>query len=127
MGWYCLAYSPTGFLLVARLDHTTRSRNIKPEVILKRRKWLDVSFCLIMGSFKGELPAFARLSPVLSLWSAPRCHLTLAVRQYYGFTTGAVRSAILATAGLLVEISNLLVMRILRYTAHVHDNGRTCY
>jgi len=30
--------SPTGFLLVARSDHTTGSRNIKPEVVFKVQK-----------------------------------------------------------------------------------------
>jgi len=52
------------------------------------------SFCLIMGPFKGQVPVFARLWPVrvrVSFTTAP-----------VSFTTGAVRSAILATAGLLV-------------------------
>jgi len=31
-----------------------------------------------MGPFKGELPVFARLSPVRPPWHAPRCRLTLA-------------------------------------------------
>jgi len=43
-----------------------------------------------MGQFKGELPVFARLWPV---------------RVRVSFTTGAVRLAILATAGLLVFLS----------------------
>jgi len=30
------------FLLVARSDHTTGSRNTKPEVVLKCRKWLNM-------------------------------------------------------------------------------------
>ena len=33
-----LLTSPTGFLLVARSDHTTGSRNIKPEVVFKVQK-----------------------------------------------------------------------------------------
>ena len=75
--------SPTGFLLVARLDHTTGSRNIKPEVVFKMQKMARyASFCLIMGPFKGEV----------QLWP---------VRV--SFTTAAVWSAILATAGLLVK------------------------
>ena len=45
------------------------------------------SFCLIMGPFKREVPDFARLWPV---------------RVRVSFTTGAVWSAMLATAGLLV-------------------------
>ena len=45
-------------------------------------------FCLTMDTFKGEVPVFARLWPV---------------RVRVSFTTGAVRSAILATAGLLVS------------------------
>ena len=47
-------------------------------------------FCLIMGPFKEEVPVFARLWPVR-------------VKVRVSFTTGAVRSAILATAGLLVS------------------------
>jgi len=60
------------------------------------------SFCLIMGPFKGEVPVFARLWPIRPSWHAPRRHLRVRVRV--SFTTGAVRSAILATAGLLVYI-----------------------
>ena len=48
------------------------------------------SFCLIMGPFKAEGPVFARLRPVR-------------VRVTVSFTTGAVRLAILTTAGLLVN------------------------
>jgi len=33
-----LPTSPTGFLLVARSDHITGSRNIKPEVVFKMQK-----------------------------------------------------------------------------------------
>jgi len=44
-----------------------------------------------MGRFKGEVPVLARLWPV---------RITIRVT----FTTGAVRSAILATAGLLVAV-----------------------
>jgi len=47
------------------------------------------SFCLIMGPFKRKVPVFATLWPVR-------------VRVRVSFTTGAVRSAIIATAGLLV-------------------------
>jgi len=47
------------------------------------------SFCLIMGPFKGEVPVFAELWPIR-------------VRVMVSFTTGAVQSAILATAELLV-------------------------
>ena len=73
--------SPTGFLLVARSDHTTGSRNIKPEVVFKVQKMSrHASFYLIM-------PIFVRLWPV---------------RVRVSFTTGAVELAILATAGLLV-------------------------
>jgi len=82
-----LLTSPTGFLLVARPNHTTGSRNIKPEVVSKVQKMARyASFCLIMGPFKGEAPVFARLWPVR-------------VRVRVNFTTEAVRSAILATAG----------------------------
>ena len=91
--------SPTGFLLVARSDHTTRSRNIKPEVVFKVQKMTQyASFCFIMGPFKGGVPVFARLWPVMIRVS---------------FTTGAVRSAILATAGLLVlKLVHLLYFHI---------------
>ena len=82
--------SHTGFLLVVRSNHTTRSRNIKPEVSFKVQKMARyASFCLTMGPFKGEVHVFARLCPVR-------------VRVRVSFTTGAVRSAILATAKLLV-------------------------
>jgi len=50
--------------------------------------------CLILphnGPFKGEVPVFARLWPIR-------------VRIRVSFTTGAVRSATLATAGFLVQI-----------------------
>jgi len=50
------------------------------------------SFCLIMGPFKGEVPVFARL------W-------TVRVKVRVSFMTVAVRSAILATAELLVSFS----------------------
>ena len=82
--------SPTGFLLGARSDHTTGSRNIKPEVIFKVQKMARYAlFCLIMGPFKTGVPVFAKLWPVM-------------VRVRVSFATGAVQSAILATAGLLV-------------------------
>ena len=85
------------FLLVARLDHTTGSRNIKPEVVFKVQKMARyASFCLIIGPFKGEVPVFARLWPVRPPWRAPRRRLTL-----------AVRSDILATAGLLVCLDKI--------------------
>jgi len=79
-----LLTSPTSFLLVARSDHTTRSRNIKPEVVFKVQK--NGSICLILphnGPVQGgrEVPVFARLWPVR-------------VRVTVSFTTGA-------TAGLL--------------------------
>jgi len=65
------------FLLVARSDHTTGSRNIKPEVVFKVQKMTQYAlFRLITGLFKGEVPVFARLWPV-------RVRLTVS------FTTGA--------------------------------------
>jgi len=74
-----LLISPTGFLLVARSDHTTGSRNIKQEVVFEVQKMARyASFCLIIGPLKGELPVFARLSPVWPPWRAPRRRLTLA-------------------------------------------------
>jgi len=47
-----LLTSPTGFLLVARSDNTTGSRNVKPEVVFKVQKMARyASFCFIMGPF----------------------------------------------------------------------------
>ena len=70
------------FLLVARSDHRTGSRNIKPEVVFKVQKMARyASFCLIMGPFKREVPVFARLWPVR-------------VSVEVSFTTEAVRLAI---------------------------------
>ena len=75
-----------------------------------------------MGPFKGELPVFARLSPVSA---AVACTNTpshsrrpgnIRVRVRVSFTTGAVRSAILATAGLLVFLllsSGIVVLQLL--------------
>ena len=87
-----LLTSPTGFLLLARSDHTTGSRNIKPEVVFKVQKRARyAAFCLIMGLVTGKVPVFARLWPIR-------------VRVKVSFTTGAVRSSILATAALLVTL-----------------------
>jgi len=92
-----LLTSPTGFLLVARSDHTTGSKNIKPEVVFKVQEMARCAlFCLIMGPFKGEVPVFARLWPIR-------------VRVRVSFMTGAVWSAILATAGLVVYAPLLLL------------------
>jgi len=109
MGWDCLAYKSywlrNHFLLVARSDHTTGSRNVKPEVVSKVQKMAQYAlFCLTMSPFKGELPVFARLSLVRPPWRAPRRRLILAgpVSVIVSFTTGAVRSAILATAGVCI-------------------------
>jgi len=60
MGWDCFVYKSywlrDHFLLVPRSDHTTGSRNIKPEVVFKVQKMAPyASFCLIMGPFKGEV------------------------------------------------------------------------
>jgi len=79
------------FLLVARSDHTTRSRNIEPEVVLEVQKMAQyASFCLIMGPFKGGLPVFARLSLVWLPWRALRCRLTLAGLAILGLGLGLV-------------------------------------
>ena len=81
------------------------NRNIKPEVVFKVQKVTQyATFCLIMGPFKGEVPVSARL------WR-------VRVRVRISFTTGAVRSAILATAGLLVIISQSILKR--RYSSVV--------
>ena len=96
--------SPTCFLLVARSDHTTGSRNIKPEVAFKVQKMARYALFCLMGPFKGEVTVFARLWPV-----------RVSVRV--SFTTVAVRSAILATAGLLVK--SVL-------TRYVNDDTAAC-
>jgi len=79
-------------LLAQMSDHTTGSRNIKLEVVFKVQKIAQyASFCLIIGPFKGKclfLPDYGPLGSGLVL-----------------VTTGAVWSAILATAGLLVCIA----------------------
>jgi len=89
MGWDCLAYKSywlrDHFLLVARSDFTTGSRNIKPEVVFKVQKMARyASFCLVMGLLIGEVPVFARLSPVRPPCRAPRCRLTLAALAILG-------------------------------------------
>jgi len=96
MDWDCLAYKSCWlgdhFLLVARSDHTTGSRNLKPEVVFKVQKMVRyASSCPIMGRLRGSA-CFARLWPV-----------RVRVRISVSFTTTAVRSSILATAGLLVK------------------------
>jgi len=87
MAGIALLTSPTGFLLVTRSDHTTRSRNIKLEVVFEVQKMARyASFCLTMGLFKEELTVFARLSPVWPPWSASRHRLTIAVPAIFGLT-----------------------------------------
>jgi len=100
MGWDCLAYKSYSlrdhFLLVARSDLTTGSRYIKPEVVSRVQNMARYAlFCLIMGPFKGEVPVFARLWPVR-------------IKARVSFTTGAVQSAILSTAGHLVYMSDVV-------------------
>ena len=81
LGLPCLQVLGYWFSVSARSDHTTGSRNIKPEVVFKVQKMARYAlFCLIIGPFKGEVPVFAKLRPV---------------RVRIGFTTGVVRSAIL--------------------------------
>jgi len=96
-----LLSSPTGFLLVARSDHTTGSRNIKQEVVFKVQKIARYAlFCLRIGPFKGGKCLFATLWPVR-------------VRIRVSFTTGAVQFAILATAGLLGILNSTVMFVIL--------------
>jgi len=71
MDWDYLAYKfywlRDNFLLVARSDHITGSRNIKPEVVFKVQKMAQYAlFCQIMRPFKGKCVLFARLWPVRS-------------------------------------------------------------
>ena len=103
--------SPTGFLLVARSDHTTGSRNIKPEVVFKVQKMPQhASFCFIMGLFKGGTACLFLLD--YRPFSHRDVHKTPShsrgpsnIRVRVSFTTGAVRSVILATARLLVMLT----------------------
>jgi len=86
-----LLTSPTGFLLVARSDHTTEGRNIKPEVVFKVQKMAQYApFWLIIGPLNWELPVFARLWPVLPPRRAPRRRLTLAVLAILELLLGLV-------------------------------------
>ena len=93
MGWNCLAYKSywlrDHFLLVLRSDHTTGSRNIKPEVAKVHKMAWNALFYPVMGPFKGRSAFFVRLWPI-------------GVTVKVSFTTGAVWSAILPTARLLV-------------------------
>ena len=94
LGLPCLQEIRDHFLLVARSDHTTGSRNIKEEIVLKVQKMAQyASFCLVMGPFKGEVPVLADYG-LLGFGFGLGC-----------FTTGAIWSAILATAGLLVLVN----------------------
>ena len=111
MGWNCLAYTSHWFFVSCKVGYTTGSRNIKPEVDFKVQKMARyASFCLIMGPFKRNCLLYqiiARSTTVACAENPPRCHLTLVGPAILGrirvsFTTRAVRSAILATAGLLV-------------------------
>jgi len=66
MGWDCLAYKSywlrDHFLLVARSDHTTGSRNIKPEIVFRMQKMTRYAyFCLIMGLLKGGGAYFCQI------------------------------------------------------------------
>ena len=97
-GRFCLIFACTAqmvqmdFLAASRARIVGLRLELKPEVVFKVQKQKMAryaSFCLIMGPFKEEVPVFARLWPIR-------------VRVRVSFTTGVVRSAILATAGLLV-------------------------
>jgi len=107
MARIALLTSRTGFLLVAMSDHTTGSRNIKPEVVFKVQKMARyASFCLIMGPFKRETACFCQ---IIACSATVACAKTPSHSRGPGngrvrvsFTTGAVWSTILATAWLLV-------------------------
>ena len=65
-------------------------------------------FCFIMGPFKGVVPVFCQ---IMARSAAVACAETPShfrgpgnIMVRVSFTTGAVRSAILATAGLLVAL-----------------------
>jgi len=114
-----LLTSPTGFLLVARSNHTTGSRNIKPKVVFKVQKMARkcALFCLIMGLFKGGTACFCQIivrSAAVACTETPshsRGPGNIRVRVWVSFTTGAVRSAIQATAGLLVNFDIRAIWR----------------
>jgi len=111
MGGDCFAHKSywikDHFLLVAKSDHTTGSRNIKPELVSKVQKMARyASFCLIMGRFKGKclfLPDMARSATVVCAETLSHSPEPGNIRVRVSFTTGALQSAILATAGLLVR------------------------
>jgi len=104
----CVAYKfywlRDHFLLVARSDNTTGSRNIKPVVFKVQKMARYASFCLIMGPFKGGSACFCQI-------------MAVRVRVRVSFTTGAVRSAILATVGLPV-----ISVTFLRFLTFLHLN-----
>jgi len=88
--WLQVLLAQRSFSVIAVSDNTTESRNIKPEVVSKVHIMAPYALlCLIVGPFMGEVPIFARLWPIR-------------VKVGVSFVTGAVWSAILATAGLLV-------------------------
>jgi len=101
------------FLLVARSDHTTESINIKLEVVFKVQKmaWYRPMphFASQWARLRGGVPVFAR-------WP-------VSVRVRVSFMTGAVRSAILATAGLFVYLCCLEL--VLTYCLRLVSNNKT--
>jgi len=75
---------------------------LKPEVVFNVQKMAQyASFCLIVGPFKGEVPVFARLSPV---------------RVRVSFTTWAVRSAIQKQLGFFFGLTCLDVGKFFAFS-----------
>jgi len=117
-GHFCLIFARTAQRWVLDGTNGTISKpcaycwivrsELKPEVVFKVQKmaWY-ASFCLMMNPFKGEMPAFAILWPVV-------------VRVRVSFMTGAVHLAILATAGHLVDtVTNTVSYMII--VEHIGD------
>jgi len=71
MGWDCLAYKSywlrDHLLLDARSDHTTGSRNIKPEVVFKVQKMAQYDFASQWARLRGGCLFLPDYGP-LGLW-----------------------------------------------------------
>jgi len=123
MGWDCLAYKSywlrNHFLLAARSDHTTGSRNIKPELVFKEQKiaWYAL-FCLIIDLFKGGSACF------LPDYGPPG-----RVRVRVSFTTGQYGRPSKQQLGFLshlvvhAQAVNRATLRISRLTDRIATDG----
>jgi len=128
MDWDCLAYKShwlkDRFLLVARSDHTTGSRNTKLQVVFKVQKMDQyASFCLKMGPFKGKCPFLPDYGPFSRHgMRQDACNNMVRIKVSIRVGLGAVWSAILATAGLLVpqSLSKFSLVYLLAWHPPLH-------